>query len=1100
MKRKRIENWNRILQLIISVILGAVMLAGCTDDPFESNKGKPIDQTGVPEGYVRARVNMIAADFETVRTKSLTDQQEHNWTHVAVGQFNANNELITSTVKQYVPDESGSFNIILEANGEENNLIYFITNYGDAGGIDKPGNNPFINKENTLVTNLEQFKELVYTPDSTDNASIAAGNVLVMVGSVNMKVESASTNINNILVYVDKLTAKLDVKIEASQSVSSSNPPFIGASLSITGLQIVNVPKHAVFANDGVKITDTNNLATIKADLKDNGGSLVKNYSTSESYYILENRMHDAEAIHPNDPAEKGKEQFKNQAAIDHGIDNLATYLLIDGEMNDGRNVGKVTWKIYLGDNNVDNFNINRNTHYTVTVKIDGAGIATSDIRVDKGKLVVRELRYLNGRYGSTRSPETSYLDPSDTNWGNQKASADVKSNNYLYMDAGEGTWGFELTGQTNTALPAWPGLSVSYLPLRDGKDPGTNDKMGEDEIRSKWVDDIESNWKPVNGTSATGLPSGARVRVNVGKNSMLVNRTVDFNYFNDKEPDQRRVWRITQYATDQITLLSDNFFPSEAGIYGVMVRATDASYWRLQTAGSGLTFKGVMKPDGTIVKNAVGAGSVSGHGIILFEVSTYSGTPKITRSITVRAFEGNPDNGTTQSSDKSVNIHQMASAENLRKTKDMPTGRYVYDYTTDPLYETMYAINTQIPMGINLVDVNTDYDKDESRYGAWSSTNGKENTLKIFKALEGYVANQFHFPSQTMKAPPVFSPAGICMMMNEEWWDIEDVTDSRLQWYLPARFQGLMGATAVMLGVKGLGYASTSTSNPNYSANRGTFWTSTMPRTTPADVRSSGYFAGTTVDVSGSYSATSTVRCVRDNNKVTKTYPHLANVNGNPVIVSQETVNGELKGYVDVDRAPSGNHAYYRLGKPLRFTERGQVSDVTGTGPSDPNWSYLSPKFRVAKRDAVVVDSLNLLTGTWVQASGWSNANAVDMVTPVTGCAAYSEPGSTSGWRLPSELEMRQILLLGGGIGSITNVDGGPIVPDLQKGGASFNEFADFEHLGGTSGRSYWVNRKYPNDNRSVYLRAGKDWAAAISGSAVAWTSTYYVRCVRDM
>ena len=37
-------------------------------------------------------------------------------------------------------------------------------------------------------------------------------------------------------------------------------------------------------------------------------------------------------------------------------------------------------------------------------------------------------------------------------------------------------------------------------------------------------------------------------------------------------------------------------------------------------------------------------------------------------------------------------------------------------------------------------------------------------------------------------------------MMMNEEWWDINSADDPRLEWYLPARYHGLMGATAVML------------------------------------------------------------------------------------------------------------------------------------------------------------------------------------------------------------------------------------------------------------------------------------------------------------
>ena len=84
-----------------------------------------------------------------------------------------------------------------------------------------------------------------------------------------------------------------------------------------------------------------------------------------------------------------------------------------------------------------------------------------------------------------------------------------------------------------------------------------------------------------------------------------------------------------------------------------------------------------------------------------------------------------------------------------------------------------MFAFEGSLPMGINLVDEGTDYDKDESKYGATSTSDGKENTLKIFKALEGYVAEQINYAAQGMTAPPVFSPAGFCMMMNEEWWDI---------------------------------------------------------------------------------------------------------------------------------------------------------------------------------------------------------------------------------------------------------------------------------------------------------------------------------------
>ena len=105
------------------------------------------------------------------------------------------------------------------------------------------------------------------------------------------------------------------------------------------------------------------------------------------------------------------------------------------------------------------------------------------------------------------------------------------------------------------------------------------------------------------------------------------------------------------------------------------------------------------------------------------------------------------------------------------------------------------------------------------------------------------------------------------------------------MEWYLPARYHGLMGATAVMLGVKGIALNS-----------RGHYWTSTVPKTTPSSVQNSAYFAGTTVDVSANYSSSSIVRCVRDNKNVEKTYPYLTNISGNPVIVSYEKVNGVEK------------------------------------------------------------------------------------------------------------------------------------------------------------------------------------------------------------
>lgn len=1092
--RNEIKYNKRIsIQLLFWMLSGLIFLTGCTDEQFGSGQGKPVDQSGVPEGFVRGRVNMVVSGFEVVQTRSLDHEQEHVWTHVVVGQFDKDNNLVETSVQRYLYGTSGEFNVILQESQGEENTIYFILNYGESGGdMTDADNNPFINPETgVLVSDLEEFKSQVYRPATISNEGISERDQLAMVGSLQTVVDAELISISTMLVYVDKLTAKLDVRINAAKSIAMPDHPFNASTLTITGLTIMNVPRHAAFATDGEQITDPADVTSVITVLTEKDENLAKVYTTEESYYILENRMHaDEQPLYPTNSAERGQEQFKNHAARDNGIDGVASYLLIKGTMNDGRNVGDVTWQIYLGENNVDNFNIKRNTHYTVTVKIDGAGIATSDVRVNKEDLHVRELRFLNSRYASGRSPETSYLTATEKNWGNKSTPAAVASTDYLYMDAGDGTWGFELTNTNGTPITDWPGLSVSYLPLAEpgATDPGTVVGMNENLIRAKWkADDIENNWITVPGMSASGLPSGVRVRINVGTNWVPSDRTVEFRYFNTAKPDIIRAWRVNQTASEVITVLDRHFVPSSAGTYGIMIRGSENSYWKLQSvSGSVFSFGGAADSDGDVTQTSLTDGYVKGHGTILFNVSAYSGVPYRTATMVVRTFDGDPGaNPDATYFDKTITVYQMGSMQNFVATKNRSSGRYVYDYSSDPLFETLFALPYGIPIGINLVDDGMDYNVDESLYEAWSTSDGKANTLKIFKKLEGYVAEQTT-GNLSLTAPPVFSPAGLCMMMNEEWWEINDVDDPRYEWYLPARYPGLMDATSVMLGVAGIG-----------SSGINAFWTSTVPRTKPSQVRSSAYFAGTTVDVSSNFSATSTVRCVRDNKTVTKSYPYLTqDQTGNPVVVTYEEVGDVPKGYTRIQTSTNASHAVYKLGKPLRFTEPGQVASDRGLGPSDPNWAYLSPKFRVAKQDAVVAGSSR--TDTWVVASGWKDANASDLPAIATGCAAYEEDGG--GWRVPSELEMRLILLLGGGYGSSPSSTAE--VSAVQKGGKSFSDFTSsgFTYLGTSSGRSYWTNRKYPNDNRVVYLRASGGWESPIYGTAVAWNENYYVRCVRDL
>ena len=84
------------------------------------------------------------------------------------------------------------------------------------------------------------------------------------------------------------------------------------------------------------------------------------------TFYMYENRQGVVPAI--TDQKDKGEANAPARA----------TYVLIHGEVADK----KVTWRVYLGANNTDDFNIKRNCTYTYHVALNGYTDADTDTRV----------------------------------------------------------------------------------------------------------------------------------------------------------------------------------------------------------------------------------------------------------------------------------------------------------------------------------------------------------------------------------------------------------------------------------------------------------------------------------------------------------------------------------------------------------------------------------------------------------------------------------------------------------------------------------------------------------------------------------------------
>ena len=356
---------NRINMLYGLVLACGLILAGCNEESLPGDN--------IPEN-AGTTLTLLPSFSRDVTVKSVTGANETLISNVWVIQLDASGNVLQDDYKPLylgtvdAAGTSGNYTIDVRLSPDVQEVL-FIANTGLSDLFDGVSTKADVAGK-TMTVNSE--------------SSLASQTGMVMCGTW-----TPGKSYDRI--YMSRAIAKVDFTLEANES-------FV-----LQGIAVKNVPTTLHYYRDSMALEAdgetvayypaTNGLATADWEEALTGDSPVSQIWTDLQWLPADS---DLKGIHLKQSKtftwylpENGRgigtatgQRDKNALTAAEGQAGFCTYIQVKGFYRTEALVTGVTYNIYLGENNYNNYNIIRNTNYKVTTKI--LGIDRTDTRISK--------------------------------------------------------------------------------------------------------------------------------------------------------------------------------------------------------------------------------------------------------------------------------------------------------------------------------------------------------------------------------------------------------------------------------------------------------------------------------------------------------------------------------------------------------------------------------------------------------------------------------------------------------------------------------------------------------------------------------------------
>lgn len=377
------------IQSLILFLVAGVLLFSCTKEetvnhPEQVNgTATRITLTLKPE---RQQLNEKQGTAQTNRALPFPYETPTTGSMIGNKMFSPQDESLITNVHILVFDPSGqivSNNYIGELNFSETANIVSETYCGENRNVWIVANADVNDTEETHLKDklekVENVNDLQTLLISTNENGLSRSDRLTMVGNTTV---SIAPNMDPIPIQMHYLAGKVTV------TVTDKTPADV--EITITGWDVVNIPKRTYLKG---RMNEDAVNGTVSADYltttEEYPFEVINTKSWAQSFFLFENRCGNrVDRPLPTNPSERYpgmKVGDNNQRGKAWYAPPGATYMLIYGTYSKSGQMNNVVYKIYLGENPVDNYDIKRGKHYQYNVNVNGLNDIHVDTNIDWG-------------------------------------------------------------------------------------------------------------------------------------------------------------------------------------------------------------------------------------------------------------------------------------------------------------------------------------------------------------------------------------------------------------------------------------------------------------------------------------------------------------------------------------------------------------------------------------------------------------------------------------------------------------------------------------------------------------------------------------------